>query len=50
MNEAWRPVDSNGRRETNVDIYIYIDRHGIVGLATALTYAVARERGEVTHG
>ncbi|ELY62537.1 DUF7437 domain-containing protein, partial [Natrinema versiforme] len=24
-------------------------RHGVAGLATALTYAVARERGEVTH-
>lgn len=27
----------------------YIDRHGIHGLATALTYTVARERGETTH-
>ena len=38
-----------GRRTTDDDIDTYIDRHGIAGLATALTYAVARERGEVTH-
>jgi predicted transcriptional regulator len=42
-------IDAVGRRETNEDIDTYIDRHGIAGLATALTYAVARERGEVTH-
>jgi len=42
-------IDAVGRRETNADIDIYIDRHGVAGLATALTYAVARERGEVTH-
>ena len=42
-------IDAVGRRETNDDIDTYIDRHGIAGLATALTYAVARERGEVTH-
>ena len=42
-------VDAVGRRETNADIDTYIDRHGVAGLATALTYAVARERGEVTH-
>ncbi len=42
-------IDAVGRRETNSDIDTYIDRHGIAGLATALTYAVARERGEVTH-
>lgn len=42
-------VDAVGRRETNDDIDTYIDRHGVAGLATALTYAVARERGEVTH-
>ena len=42
-------IDAVGRRETNADIDTYIDRHGIAGLATALTYAVARERGEVTH-
>ncbi|RQG90862.1 DUF7437 domain-containing protein [Natrarchaeobius chitinivorans] len=42
-------IDSVGRRETNADIDTYIDRHGVAGLATALTYAVARERGEVTH-
>jgi DNA-binding transcriptional ArsR family regulator len=42
-------VDAVGRRTTDDDIDTYIDRHGIAGLATALTYTVARERGEVTH-
>ncbi|WP_313692143.1 DUF7437 domain-containing protein [Halorarum halobium] len=42
-------IDAVGRRETNADIDTYIDRHGVAGLATALTYAVVRERGEVTH-
>jgi DNA-binding MarR family transcriptional regulator len=42
-------IDAVGRRETDADIDTYIERHGVAGLATALTYAVARERGEVTH-
>ena len=42
-------IDAAGRRETNGNIDTYIDRHGVAGLATALTYAVARERGETTH-
>jgi len=42
-------IDAVGRRETNADIDTYIDRHGVAGLATALTYTVGRERGEVTH-
>ena len=42
-------TDAVGRRETDADIDTYIDRHGVAGLATALTYAVARGRGEVTH-
>jgi DNA-binding MarR family transcriptional regulator len=42
-------IDAVGRRETDAGIDTYIDRHGVAGLATALTYAVARERGEVTH-
>ena len=42
-------IDAVGRCETNADIDTYIDRHGVAGLATALTYAVARERGELTH-
>ncbi|WP_049921956.1 DUF7437 domain-containing protein [Halopiger djelfimassiliensis] len=42
-------IDAVGRREIDEDIDTYIDRHGVAGLATALTYAVARERGEVTH-
>lgn len=42
-------IDAVGRRQTDNDIDTYIDRHGIAGLAGALSYAVARERGEVTH-
>ncbi|MUW13463.1 ArsR family transcriptional regulator [Halorubrum sp. CBA1125] len=42
-------IDAVGRRETDADIDTYIHRHGVAGLATALTYAVARERGEVTY-
>jgi len=42
-------IDVVGRAETNDDIDTYVDRHGVAGLATALTYAIARERGEVTH-
>jgi DNA-binding MarR family transcriptional regulator len=37
------------RRATDDTIDSYIDRHGIHGLATALTYTVAREQGETTH-
>lgn len=42
-------IDAVGRRETDDDIDTYIDCHGVAGLATALTYAIARERGEMTH-
>ena len=42
-------IDAVGRREANGDVDTYIDRHGVAGLATALTYAVAREGGETTH-
>lgn len=42
-------IDAVGRRETNEDIDAYIDRHGVAGLATALSYAISRERGEGTH-
>ncbi|ELZ39200.1 hypothetical protein C463_17313 [Halorubrum californiense DSM 19288] len=42
-------IDAVGRRKTDADIDTYIDRHGVAGLATALIYVVARERGEVTH-
>jgi hypothetical protein len=42
-------IDAVGHRETDADIDTYLDRHGVAGLATALTYAVARKRGEVTH-
>lgn len=37
------------RRTTDETIDSYIDRRGIHGLAIALTYAVARERGQTTH-
>jgi len=42
-------IDAVGRQTTDEDIEAYINRHGIAGLATALTYAVGRERGDVTH-
>ena len=42
-------IDAVGRRATDGDIDTYIDRHGIAGLATALTYTVDRQRGTVTH-
>ena len=42
-------IDAVARRGTDDDIDTYIDRHGIAGLATALTYAVDREGGEITH-
>ncbi|WP_129116212.1 winged helix-turn-helix domain-containing protein [Halegenticoccus tardaugens] len=42
-------IDAVARRTTDDDIDTYIGRHGIAGLATALTYTVDRERGEITH-
>lgn len=42
-------VDAVGRRETNEDIDIYIERHGIDGLATALQYTRDYVAGTVTH-
>lgn len=42
-------IDAVAHRSTDDDIDTYIDRHGIPGLAAALTYAVSRERGKVTH-
>lgn len=42
-------IDAVARRTTDDNVDTYIDRHGIAGLATALTYTVDRERGEVTH-
>jgi len=42
-------IDAVSRRETNADIDTYIHRHGVASLATALTYAVARKHGEITH-
>ena len=37
------------RRATDDAIDSYIDRHGVHGLATALTHTIAREQGETTH-
>ncbi|WP_273838345.1 winged helix-turn-helix domain-containing protein [Halococcus sp. PRR34] len=37
------------RRATNDTIDSYIDRHGVHGLATALSHTIAREHGETTH-
>ena len=42
-------IDAVGRRTTDDDIDTYIDRHGVAGLATALNYTKARERGDLTH-
>jgi len=42
-------IDAVGRRTEDDDIDTHTDRHGIDGLATALTYTIARERGEITH-
>lgn len=42
-------VAAVARRATDETIDSYIDRRGIHGLATALTYTIARERGETTH-
>jgi DNA-binding transcriptional ArsR family regulator len=42
-------IEAVARRVTDDTIDSYIDRRGIHGLATALTYTIARERGEVTH-
>jgi hypothetical protein len=42
-------IDAVARRATNETIDSYINRRGIHGLATALTYTIARERGETTH-
>jgi len=42
-------IEAVARRATDETIDSYIDRCDIDGLATALTYTVARERGETTH-
>ncbi|MWV39826.1 helix-turn-helix domain-containing protein [Natrialba sp. INN-245] len=42
-------IDAVGRRASNEDIDAYLERHGIGGLGTALSYAVGREQGETTH-
>jgi DNA-binding MarR family transcriptional regulator len=42
-------VEAVARRMTDDAIDSYIDRRGVHGLATALTYTVAREQGETTH-
>ncbi|WP_435079554.1 DUF7437 domain-containing protein [Halococcus sp. AFM35] len=42
-------VAAVARRATDDTIDSYIDRHGVHGLATALTHTIAREQGETTH-
>lgn len=42
-------VDAVARRTNNGDIDIYVDRHGIDGLAVALNYAREYVDGEVNH-
>lgn len=42
-------VDAVGRREIVEDIDVYLDRHGIDGLATALEYAHEYVDGTVNH-
>lgn len=42
-------VDAVARRSDDEDIDVYVDRHGIDGLATALEYAHQRVEGTVTH-
>lgn len=42
-------VDAVARREDDEDIDLYVERHGIDGLATALEYARERVEGTVTH-
>ena len=42
-------VDAIGRREMNDDIDVYLERHGIDGVATALEYAHEYVDGTVNH-
>lgn len=42
-------IDAVGRRRTDGDIHTYVDRHGVDGPATALTYTVDRERARMNH-
>ena len=42
-------MDAVARRTDDADIDVYIDRHGLDGLATALAYAHERVEGTVTH-
>lgn len=42
-------VDAVGRRDTNGDIDVFLDRHGVDGLATALEYARDAVDGTVNH-
>ena len=42
-------VDAVGRRERDTDIDVYLDRHGMDGLATALEYAHEYVNGTVNH-
>lgn len=42
-------VDAVGRRETDADVDLYLERHGVDGLATALEYAHEYVDGTVNH-
>ncbi len=42
-------IDAVARRETDEDIDVYIDRHGLDGLAEALEYAYEYVDGTVNH-
>lgn len=42
-------VAAIGRRETDDDIDVYVERHGLDGLAAALEYAFEQVEGTVTH-
>ena len=42
-------VAAVARRASDETINSYINRHGIHGLATALTHTIAREQGETTY-
>lgn len=42
-------VDAIGRRETNRDVDVFLDRHGVDGLANVLEYAREYVDGTVNH-
>lgn len=42
-------INAVSRSVTDDTIKTYVDQHDVAGLATALPYAVNRERGQTTH-